>query len=235
MARGKGSYIKLDRGICDNWVWESKPFSPGQAWVDLLLMAAWKTEPRNWKGTFITQRRGEVFTSIVALADRWGWNRKKVRRFLTILESDKMCTLNDLPKGTLVTIENYTKFQGRRTAEGTAEGQQMGQQKGQQKDTIKEGIEVKEDKEYSKSICGTTKTMRVPTRDEVREYCAQRGNTVDADRFVDYYSSNGWMVGKNHMKDWKAAVRVWERKETQQKKKPRNEVLEMMKGGMFSE
>lgn len=134
MARGKGSYIKLDRGICDNWVWESKPFSPGQAWVDLLLMAAWKTEPRNWKGTFITQHRGEVFTSIVALADRWGWNRKKVRRFLAILESDGMCTLNSLPKGTLVTIENYAKYQGRVSAEGTASGTA----EGQQRDTIEE-------------------------------------------------------------------------------------------------
>lgn len=134
MARGKGSYIKLDRGICDNWVWESKPFSPGQAWVDLLLMAAWKTEPRNWKGTFITQHRGEVFTSIVALADRWGWNRKKVRRFLAILESDGMCTLNSLPKGTLVTIENYAKYQGRGTADGTASGTA----EGQQRDTIEE-------------------------------------------------------------------------------------------------
>lgn len=130
----KGTYIKLDRGISDNWVWEQKPFSLGQAWVDLLLMAAWKTSPRNWKGSFITQHRGEVFTSIVALADRWGWDRKKVRRFLTVLEEDKMCTLNDLPKGTLVTIENYSKFQGRGTADGTANGTA----EGQQKDTIEE-------------------------------------------------------------------------------------------------
>lgn len=228
-------WIKLDRSIMEHWLWEEKPFSPGQAWLDLLMMAAHSTKPRPWKGSYLTQHRGEVFTSKVALADRWGWDRKKVARFLWSLERDHMVTLNDLPKGTLVTIENYTKFQGRRPAEGTAEGQQMGQQMGQQKDTIKEYIEVKEDKEYSKSICGTTKTMRVPTRDEVRDYCMQRGNNVDADRFVDYYSSNGWMVGKNHMKDWKAAVRVWERKETQQKKKPRNEVLEMMKGGMSSE
>ena len=228
-------WIKLDRGIRNHWLWEEKPFSPGQAWLDLLMEAAHSTGPRSWKGSYLTQHRGEVFTSMVALAGRWGWDRKKVARFLRALERDHMVTLNDLPKGTLVTIENYTKFQGRRPADGTAEGQQTPQQKGQQKDTIKEGIEVKEDKEYSKSICGTTKTMRVPTRDEVREYCMQRGNTVDADRFVDYYSSNGWMVGKNHMKDWKAAVRVWERKETQQKKKPRNEVLEMMKGGLFNE
>ena len=52
-----------------------------------------------------------------------------------------------------------------------------------------------------------------PTIDEVRAYCAENGYTVDADRFVDYYTSNGWKVGKNPMKDWKAAVRTWNGKE----------------------
>ena len=50
-----------------------------------------------------------------------------------------------------------------------------------------------------------------PTIADVSQYCIQRGNTVDAQRWFDYYTSNGWMVGKNHMKDWKAAVRTWER------------------------
>lgn len=50
-----------------------------------------------------------------------------------------------------------------------------------------------------------------PSVDEVRAYCQERGNNVDAERFVDYYTSNGWHVGKNPMKDWRAAVRTWER------------------------
>lgn len=50
-----------------------------------------------------------------------------------------------------------------------------------------------------------------PTVAEVRAYCQERQNNVDAERFVDYYTSNGWKVGKNPMKDWKAAVRTWER------------------------
>ena len=52
-----------------------------------------------------------------------------------------------------------------------------------------------------------------PTLDEVRAYCAEKGYTLDADRFVDYYTSNGWKVGKNPMKDWRAAVRTWNGKE----------------------
>lgn len=55
------------------------------------------------------------------------------------------------------------------------------------------------------------KRFTPPTIDEVKEYCRERNNNVDAQRFVDYYTSNGWKVGKNPMKDWKAAVRTWER------------------------
>ena len=58
-----------------------------------------------------------------------------------------------------------------------------------------------------------------PTVDDVRDYCFDRGNNVDPQRFVDYYTSNGWMVGKNKMKDWKAAVRTWEQKENQSRPK----------------
>ena len=50
-----------------------------------------------------------------------------------------------------------------------------------------------------------------PSIEEVATYCRERGNGVDASRFVDFYSSKGWMVGKSRMKDWKAAVRNWER------------------------
>ena len=52
-----------------------------------------------------------------------------------------------------------------------------------------------------------------PTTEDVKAYCMERGNHVDAQRFVDHYTANGWKVGKNSMKDWKAAVRTWERQE----------------------
>lgn len=51
-----------------------------------------------------------------------------------------------------------------------------------------------------------------PTLDEVKKYCEERKNNIDPMAFIDFYSSKGWMIGKNRMKDWKAAVRTWERK-----------------------
>lgn len=56
-----------------------------------------------------------------------------------------------------------------------------------------------------------TKRFVKPTLDEVRVYCRERNNTVDPERFMDFYDSNGWKVGKNPMKDWRSAVRNWER------------------------
>lgn len=53
-----------------------------------------------------------------------------------------------------------------------------------------------------------------PTVNEVAEYCGERGNGVDPERFVDFYASKGWKVGKEPMKDWKATVRTWERRDS---------------------
>ena len=50
-----------------------------------------------------------------------------------------------------------------------------------------------------------------PTLEEVKTYCLERDNGIDPEAFIDYYESKGWMVGKNKMKDWKAAVRTWEK------------------------
>ena len=55
------------------------------------------------------------------------------------------------------------------------------------------------------------KRFTAPTLEEVKAYCVERKNNVDAERFINYYTANGWKVGKNPMKDWKAAVRSWER------------------------
>lgn len=54
------------------------------------------------------------------------------------------------------------------------------------------------------------KRFSPPTVEEVREYCRERNNNVDPQRFVDFYESKGWKVGKEGMKDWKACVRTWE-------------------------
>ena len=53
--------------------------------------------------------------------------------------------------------------------------------------------------------------FKKPTLEEVKEYCEERNNGIDAETFINFYESKGWMVGKNKMKDWKACVRTWEK------------------------
>ena len=76
--------------------------------------------------------------------------------------------------------------------------------------------EIKIEKEIDSSAKSTTtkrKRFEKPTLSEIEQYCIERKNNVNAEHFFDYYESNGWKVGKNSMKDWKAAVRTWERSE----------------------
>lgn len=85
-----------------------------------------------------------------------------------------------------------------------------------EKEKEKEREKEKENECYPPTpLSGGTKAKRFipPTVDEVAAYCQERGNGLDPEAFVDFYASKGWMVGKNPMKDWKAAVRTWERSE----------------------
>jgi len=61
------------------------------------------------------------------------------------------------------------------------------------------------------SIIGKTKKFVKPTIEEIRTYCKEIGANINPEQFYDYYESKGWMIGKNKMKDWKAAVRTWKR------------------------
>lgn len=63
--------------------------------------------------------------------------------------------------------------------------------------------------------------FKPPSVEQVEKYCLERNNGIDAQSFVDFYDSKGWMIGKNKMKDWKAAVRTWERSRTREKEPQR--------------
>lgn len=97
-----------------------------------------------------------------------------------------------------------------------------------------------ESESYSESYseeAHASKRFSEPTVEEVSAYCRERGNNIDPQRFVDYYTSNGWMVGRNKMKDWKAAVRTWEKQEystgsKNSEKSTNNIFLQMLDEGM---
>lgn len=80
---------------------------------------------------------------------------------------------------------------------------------------INRGVETSVQTSVNTSVETSVRASKVkrfqkPTQQEIEAYCLERKNTVDPQKFFDYYESNGWKVGKNAMKDWKAAVRSWE-------------------------
>ena len=128
-------WISLHRQIVDSWIWEDKPFSYGQAWTDMILIANHENNDILFEGKIITIPRGAFHTSILKLADRYGWNRKKTTRFLDLLENQKMVTTERTTHGTTITIVNYDKFQTVGTTVSTTKRTSKDTTKGQPRDT----------------------------------------------------------------------------------------------------
>lgn len=123
-------------------------------------------------------------------------------------------------------IDQERAISEKRTASGCKGGKANGSKTKQneaKRSKLKQ-IEAKEEKERSKEkeeilynppVSKDTVPPRGirPSLEEVTQYCRERGNNVNPQAFIDFYSSNGWKVGKNPMKDWKACVRTWEQRE----------------------
>ena len=126
-------WLKLYRSIQNHWLWEDKPFSRGQAFVDLLLMANHKDNKILFNGELIEVKRGSRITSLRQLSEAWGWSTKKTKKFLELLEKDNMITVKSDNKKTLVTIENYGVYQEVGNTEETQEKHQGNSEETQRK------------------------------------------------------------------------------------------------------
>ena len=112
MSDTRKGYVSIHREIMDHWIWQDKPVSKGQAWVDLILLANYKAEKFSYKDKVVEGKRGSVYRSITYLADRWGWGRDKATRFLHQLEADGMIKLEATTHQTTISIVNYEDYQG---------------------------------------------------------------------------------------------------------------------------
>jgi len=120
-------WIKTYRKLSDNPIWTLEPFTKGQAWVDLFLIANHKDGQISVRGNIIQVKRGQVGWSEVKLAERWKWSRNKVRRYLKHLETEQQIEQLKNSVSSIITIVNYELYQGTE--------QQNGQQTIQQKDS----------------------------------------------------------------------------------------------------
>jgi len=213
-------YIKLHRQIQDNEYYFREPFSRTMAWIDLLLLANHKKKTVRLRGILVTIERGQLAYSIQSLSKRWQRNRKTVMKWLEEFQMDNMLDTKKDNVTTLITIRNYELYQGRLdTKEDTKRDSKLDSKR----DT--NNNDKNEKKEYiDKPLLEKTPSkgngngkFQVPTLEEIRSYCTERDNGVDPEKYIDFYESKGWMVGKNKMKSWKASVRTWEKNNPKQK------------------
>ena len=144
-------WIKLHRGLLESNVWTCEPFSRGQAWVDLLLLANHKDTFFYKRGHKIDVKRGQLGRSTVELSDRWKWSRSKVNKFLKDLEKEQQIEQQKTNVTQIITIINYDEYQQKE--------QQTEQQKSsrsaaeeQQKDTYKNVNNDNNDNNEKKNI-----------------------------------------------------------------------------------
>ena len=104
-------WLKIHRKILDNFLWEDRPFSRGQAWIDLILIANHEDKTTIFNGNVVEIKRGQKMTSLRKLSDRWGWSITKTKKFLEVLQSEKMLTYKSNSKNTVYTIVNFNDYQ----------------------------------------------------------------------------------------------------------------------------
>lgn len=200
-------YIKLWRCVKDNPLWFEEPFTRGQAWVDLLMVANHKPGTIRRRGIRVNVNRGEVGMSLRELAERWRWSLGKVQRFFEELKTDTQIhyrtDTENVNVTNLICITNYEKYQSCNTETGTEISTETGTE------TIRKRVQNKNEKNEKNKSKEESKRFMPPTIFEVKGYMDEIGYKGNPQKFVDHYTANGWYVGKNKMKDWKAAVRTW--------------------------
>lgn len=111
MADFSKGWIILLRTIQDNFLWKIRPYSKGQAWVDLILTANHQNNKVLIENETLLVKRGELITSQRKLAEKWGWSRNTVRTFLALLEKEKMIELKTTHQLSHLIIINYNRLQ----------------------------------------------------------------------------------------------------------------------------
>ena len=206
MYRG---YIKLYRCSLDKaWLSNSEYCA---LWIYCLLRANYKDREVLLDGKAKLIPAGSFVTSRPRICKDTGIERSKVERILKCFESEQQIKQEPHTKYRIISILNWQKFQ----CDEQGFEQQVSNNRAtseQQVSTDNKDKNIKNDK---------NKRFIPPTIEEVKSYCQERNNGIDAQYWVDKYIACGWVIGKNRtpMKDWKATIRTWEKNNNDKKEK----------------
>lgn len=160
--------------------------------------------------------------SIASVAADTNLTPQTIRTCLNRLKSTNEITSKSTNKFTIITICNYDSYQAQNFSANKQINKQTNKQLTNKQQTTNKhnsiDIENIRDKENpSNKLEGQKKVFTPPTLDEIEAYIQAKNLSLDAERFYDFYESNGWMVGRNKMKDWRATARNWSREETRRR------------------
>lgn len=181
-------FIKLHKKISDSWIYKEKPFDKCHAWIDLLINARYSSTKDNFDGKPMLIEMGQYPTSIEHLCERWGWSRNKVKRFLSVLESDGMITTERTNRRTIITIVNYGIYQGKENknepADEPPKGQETNQQTNYQTDYQTNHIKEYKNIENKEELKEEKKTRKKENTKEPKVYFPK--NEALNQTFLDY-------------------------------------------------
>lgn len=204
-----GRFIKLFEQITSwGWYLDVNTF---KLFIHLLLKANYTD------GVFqgIKIERGQVVTSLAHLAKETGLTIQQVRTAIDHLISTGEVTTLSYAKFRIITVVKYDDFQTS-TKLLTANQQQVNKEDNKQvtsfQQQYKNNIEEVENIEQEKEKKAATR-FTPPSKEEIFDFCLENKLSIDVDYLYDYYSAKGWKIGRDSMKDWKAAVRNWARRE----------------------
>tara|TARA_R110002051_G_scaffold22212_4_gene57791 strand:- start:291 stop:923 length:633 start_codon:yes stop_codon:yes gene_type:complete len=186
-------FITLHRSVQKHWIWDEPEAL--KFWVALLLQANWEAKTTLFNKRLITVERGQVVFGRKVWSERLKISEMKLRRYLEMLKAEGMINQQITSRYSLITVLNYHEYQvnnQQTTSKQPASNQQ-----------------VTTSKQVNNKTIG--KKFVPPTVSQVQDYCLERKNTVDPETFVNFYLSKNWVIGKSKMKNWKAAVRTWEK------------------------
>lgn len=232
MIFDNSGWVKIHRKILRSPIFDNANLL--KVWVWCLCKAT--HEPRkNLVGNQLVElEAGQFVFGRKSAAEELRLSESSAYRYMQILQKLEMLNIKTNNKFSVVTVMKWDICQGRGDVDkqqvdssGTTTEHQMNNKRttSEHKQECKELKELKNVKNISPPNISpprgdASQRFTPPSVDEVSAYCQERRNGIDPQAFVDFYTSKGWMVGKNKMKDWRAAVRNWERKDEASKPKP---------------
>ena len=204
-------WVAIYRQVQDHWLWKDKPFSKGQAWIDILLLANHDDNKFLLGNELVEVKCGSFITSEIKLTERWGWSKTKVRAFLSLLQNDKMIVKKSDSKKTTITIVNYSDYAVFETAEKPQKNYEKTAEKPQKNTNNNDNNDNNENnykyiKDIYNEICVSFPRLTVLS-DRRKQAIKARLKTYTIDDFkllFEKAEASDFLKGSNN-RDWQAS------------------------------